>query len=315
VDRRVIRLGRRLVLGLAAMLLTCAAAPPNGRCGVACDARIWVAAIIDAAPEPWRPDGHMRRRAVEIRLRIEHVLKGPAVGTAPVATRVVQYEPAGPRRFSVPGVWSGLTPDTHTRWVLFLRGTSGAGPRDIAENETRLVLPADAAAADATFVIDASARHLSLQDVVERASREPLNFGRILGEDLLVRAESALPGDPAGFAAAARLMERPGLPHAFRWQVYGGLVGLLARRDPTPPEFRATLALTGFRLLSAPDATAMHSALIQTWLPAVLGRTGSLPPLPPGIVFAAARQDRERAMAALDHDGSADLRAWLDGRR
>ncbi len=306
-------LGRSPLALLALMpALALALAGGDAACSIACDSGVWVVQVQSVDSGPWKTEGRMRQRELDVMLRIERVLKGPGV-KGPARARAVQFEPVKSRHIAVPGVWSGLDVAPQTRWVLFLRGPARKGLRELSEDDVRQVLPADEAAADAAFVIAAMQGHPGLAQVAGQIPMAQLNYGPVLADYLLERVDAAVNKDPAGFAALARLLEQSGLPAAFRRQVYGGLVDALARRDFAPSALAIEVASTGFRLLAAPDAAALAPALRQTWLPALLGLGGGAARLSPAAVFASAPSERARA-ASLPDLGPA-LRDWLGERR
>ena len=302
----------RSALALIALLPALAQAGAEAGCGIACDSDVWVAVVQSVGSGPWQTEARMRQRELNVQLRIERVLKGPALQGL-VRASAVQFEPAGSRNLAVLGVWSGLELRPQTRWVLFLRGPHRSSPRELPEDEVRLVLPAVEAAADAAFVVAAMQRRLGLAQMVGKLPGPELNFGPVLADELLARAEPALATEPAGFAALARLLAQPTLPAAFRRQVYGGLVDALARREFAPDALAAELALTGLLLLAAPDATALAPTLRQNWLPALLGLGRGAARISPTTVFAKAPAERAR-VAAVSDLGPA-LRDWLEERR
>ena len=238
-----------------------------------------------STPSAWTPGPrHTRVRTVAITIAVEHELKGKP--DSQLAFEIQQTEP-GPRTIAVPGAWSGKSVDPGSRLIVF----SASDPAHATRVEEAATLP------QVETAVQADRQKWRLGELGIKASREAL--GPLFGEYVLSRLDEILYSDAGQFDSLLSWLETDRVPADFRLQMMSAIYPRVISDDPAPPAFWSRLAVSGFRIVSMPDAGALRESMLSTYLPNLLGLNDGISRKTPQQVFAHFPQDRARAHTAV----------------
>jgi hypothetical protein len=274
---------------------------------------------VDAAEVgPWgqNADG-LRERTATLSLRLEQTLKGDIEDRVGERFRLAVHQTGLPstRVFALPGAWTNKPLDVGQRLVVFSVSSHRHVRQVLEEPEVVAVATAEEALLDATLAMRAERQHQPVSALLQSIpSADRSRLERFFGEYVAARMADVLAAPPEELEAVLRFVEDPRLSPVTRTMIFEeveaqyGSAGLSERA-------RARIALSAFRLLAMPEASAMHDAIASETLPKLLGLGRPKLVLTATTVFAGAADDRRRAEAAVaglaDPAQSRRLLEWL----
>lgn len=247
-----------------------------------------------------RVSGRLQQRDLVMTVRLVEIYKGSSQPDAIVPVRTVQSAPAIPRFFAVPGVWSNYEPAPGDNFVIF----------SVADEPIR-VEPAATAAPDLKRVLRVGAPELSLGATIAASTSDLENWGFLFAQYLEARLPETFYLDLSGFRLLLKTIEDPRLFPVSRQILVAAAYTKLMLYDPAPPEFIAQLLATTARLLETPYGAPLSEAVLETYLPNLLGITGGLEPKRPSDVLGALPAERESIERFLTAVNSAPILAWM----
>jgi len=270
--------------------------------------------IESADPGEWSvPDHLVRTRTNALRLRWEKTLKGK-VSFDTVVISVKQSEPAIPRRFAVPGVWSGKRLASGEQYLVFANSRSTNAGVILQETSTLEVLEAEQALIDVELALDSERGHWTLSQAVAHARDRSGSLGPLFAQYLATRLARLPSTNVVEFDAVMAFVEAPALSSRFRQVLLSEVYANSLMNDPVPDKFAARLAVASFHILARPDAGPLREDLISTLLPNLVGLKGGARKQTAADVFRDFPADREKAEQILTADtapAAAYLLHWL----
>ena len=260
-----------------------------------------------ASPGRWRPAGrYERRRIVRLEVQVERVFKGPLRPGGRFEIEAEQREPVG-RYFATGGAWSGKVIEKGLQYVVFSRA-----PLEVLR-------VADAGeAADVELALEFEKNGWPMSGLQQHAGPHRRSLGRLFAEYLGARLPEAARGDPRQWESILVFIEGTELSPSFRAMAAVAAMDAVLMQPPAEPAIVRRTARMGFRLLAMPDANGLHSRLVQSYLPNLVGLEGSEPRRAPAGIFSDqpdAREQAVKALEALPVSSARDrLEAWLAGR-
>src|SRR5437868_3719473 len=133
--------------------------------------------LVHVAPGPWKQDGNMSSRTVELRIAVKEVLKG-AVPVGDVLVTVTQNR--GVASMDYLGLWSHVPIEQGTEFVAFCKGTSHDATLLLRDDkDCEHLVPAHPALEDVQAAVFAEERDAGVADVGREAFAERAKRGSI----------------------------------------------------------------------------------------------------------------------------------------
>jgi hypothetical protein len=253
--------------------------------------------LMHVQPGPWKEQGPVSSRSVELRIGVKEVLKGQV----PVGTVVVTAtQKRAIAQMDYLGLWSHVPLDQGTEFVAFCKGASDDAAVLLRDDEgTEQLVPAHPALEDVRAAVSMEDRDAGVADVAREAfaqrSKRGLVYARWVWDRLAPEALRAA----SGFEPIARLVEDPETAEAARdAYVQAAYVGLAQAPFPVPRQ-TARLARALFRVLRIPSAARMRSYLEGTVLSNLLHLDGDPGGPTADDVFRGHPEERADAVATV----------------
>lgn len=304
---------------------------PGSRAPILAATHIVDLAIRRVHAHPWGPDsGRFERRVVDLEVELQGTWKGDVEADLGdrCAIRVAQYRPAGPRFIAVPGPWSRIPLEEHPAVTVFSTPCAEALGDLLVAKAVRTVELTGAVAPSLHVLSGMGTPPMPLRLLLRRVAATPERVGRhaawvlvarftelSLSTTLEVDAVPTLMGGVADVDAALALIARDALEGPSRWVLLTELVTMLLLRDPAPDPVVGRVVHATLELLVEPKGQPLRPAMLQTYLPNLLGLVGGSVPKHADLVFATDPSARRASIAAAGamgaEPGAAELLAWL----
>jgi hypothetical protein len=273
--------------------------------------------IMEARAGDWtqEPDG-LKRRVVELRVRLEHVWKGDTRQKSgdEIALAVEQRGTGTYRVADDYGVWSKVEPAAGLRLLAFCRSSSN----DLAE----LLQPPQCqqlgeapVAADVRVALELEMRNLTPAQLLAAAAPLLARARGVLARYVWARVREAVLADEKLFELYARIIEHPPTSAEARDVLLTAVYEELSLAAAPPRGALIRLARTMLVLLSVPQAQSMHANLAEVYLPNLTGLSHGRPEFGPSSVFGADGNAWAMARRTLashpDWDPGGQLARWL----
>lgn len=274
---------------------------------------ILVVTIRSADVGPWmphQPTGEQRR--VALGLSLDEVVKGAVAQPPGAALRIdITQLRVGVGWRPPPGLWSSVALDVGAQLVAFSRTASDDAAVILNEPAGERIMRAAQALADVHLV--AQTADLELRAVTATARPRAATLGFLFAEYLWARYGPSAMARRDDFELLAAVLEEPALDRIARTTLLTAMLTSVDAAEAGPQTDRLVIAL--FRLLALSEAKDLHDNLVETYLPNLIGLTGT-PTRLAVQVFHDRAADRTAARAALlgyrGHASPAVLLAWLN---
>lgn len=246
-------------------------------------------------------ESSVQERTVQAECSLDEVWKGdiPESMGKRIETNLHQWQPAGPRFFKVPGVWSGQSLEPGARFVVFC----GAGASSLAEwllePVCQQVETAEVALPDLELAALAGHPPLRLPELIARSFSRRASFDYLFAQYVSARLPELLYPRLDDFEPLTRLLEDPQLAQRARWILLTDLYSQFLLRDPAPITFVERLVASTFRILALPEGSTLRAPMIGTYIPNLVGLKGGAAPKPASQVFEGKTEDRRFATQVL----------------
>lgn len=303
---------------------------PESRAPILAATHIVDLAIHRVHAHPWGPDsGRFERRVVDLEVELQGTWKGDVEADLGdrCAIQVAQYRPAGPRFIAVPGPWSRIPLEEHPAVTVFSTPSAEALGDLLVAEAVRTVEEAGAVAPSLHVLTGMGTPPMPLRLLLRRVAATPERVGRHAAWVLVSRftelsLSTPLEGEAvltlpevADVEAVLTLILQDALEGPSRWVLLTELVTMLLLRDPAPDPVVGRVVHATLELLAEPKGQSLRPAMLQTYLPNLLGLVGGSVPKRADLVFAAAPSARRASIAAAGalgaEPGAAELLAWL----
>lgn len=291
---------------------------PDSRAPILSATHIVDLAVRRVHTHPWRPEsGRFERRVVDLEVELQGTWKGDVdadLGDR-CSIQVVQYRPAGPRVIACPGPWSRIPLEEHPSVTVF--STSGAEALGdlLVADAVRTVELADAVAPSLHVLAGMGTPPMPLRLLVLRAAATPDRVGRHAAWVLVSRFTELSLSTTLDVDAVLTLIAKDTLQGDSRWVLLTELITMLLLRDPAPDPVLGRVVHATLELLVEPKGQPLRAAMLQTYLPNLLGLVGGSVPKHADFVFATDPSARRASIAATGalgtEPGAAELLAWL----
>lgn len=279
----------------------------------------------------WTPESEsgVMSREVTMRLVILEVLKGRVrqrVGE-PFALRVRQRGSGSRRVMDFYGVWSHARLDEGATLLAFCRGPSDDATQLLSEENCDELLDPATALEDTRAALEAEHENLSVADLSKRAESRAGPAGDVFARYVLAKLEispldALARAGPEGkadlerqFDALVRLLEDPKTTEPARASYATAVYELVTLTEPPPVDLQRRLARVMFRLLGLPAGQSLRVAILDVYLPHLVGLAGASPRQTATDLFQelpAERAAAERALAGYPGNPSAvALLRWI----
>ena len=241
--------------------------------------------IVVATPHAWKPSlPGIKTRSVDLTLGIAEVLRGNSDFPRTLDVTVEQSDYADVLQMRpLPGAWSGLDLSPGSKWVLFCHGKQQFLAPLLAD--CALVAPAALVAPGVRIAQKAINGQLSLSETLALATPLAAELDPLFVEFLYAAYGASAMSFAPDFSLLMALSESPQLRQETRQALLTGAYDLVTDTDAVPSGHRRHLALTMFRTLLMPQASALHANLASPYLPNLLGITSAQPKLTAASVF------------------------------
>lgn len=256
-------------------------------------------------------------RSVSLELALVSVLKGKTQQKEgeTLSLTITQYGTGMSRRFAVPGVWSPAPIEPQTELLAFCRGQIADAVELLAEPFCELVILAGDSLDDVQAAAEIENSKWTPAAIFSFIKGQAHNLGYIFAEYLWAKYADAAMQKMETFELLINLVEYPELNGILRSslidQIYGKLYGTAYATE----EMTCRFAIALFRLLNVEAAKNLHDNIIAVFLPNLLGIKGGAERCHPEDTFAAAPEERSKAIQMLNrYEGAADkqpLQGWL----
>jgi hypothetical protein len=239
--------------------------------------QIGLIALHGVSASEWKTTGRVQQREVILNGSIVEFFKGflQTGADAAVTLQVRQYQPAGPRFFVVPGVWSGYELEPGTSFVLFSVSPENTTEM-FAEPSLLSVELAGTAVPDIRLALRAGSPELSIASLIARCGEEMPAWGFLFARYLDARLPEAFFSRFPDFDAVMRAVEDPRLSAVATRMLLSAAYTKLMVYDPAPSAFLNRLLAATQRLLQTPRGEPLRTEVLETFLPNLLGITGGL---------------------------------------
>ena len=261
---------------------------PESKSDILKSSHIFVATVESARFDPWRSGpSRFDHRDGEVDFRIDEVWKGELEedGDGPVRVEIRQYRPSGPRFVAVPGMWSGKEIEAGKKFAVFAVSLCKTVHLLFAEPSGIKAVEAEDAAGDFALAAADGSPPVPAGMAARRALAAIGSFDYLYAQYLSQRLPETLFGDPDGFRHFMRLAEDPRLSPRCRWILLTDTYSQLLMRDPAPMEFVEPLLTATFRILDNPEASALQSPMIETYIPNLVGLEGGAEHKPADLIY------------------------------
>jgi hypothetical protein len=258
----------------------------------------------------WQPAGRIEQRRVLLKVTLLELYKGELrerVGAA-VSLPVWQCRPAGLRIFAVPGVWSGNELEPGSRFVLFSVSPSQIAAEVFAEPSLFRVEPAATAVPDVLLALRGGVPEISIADHIARCNDEMPTWGYLFARYFEARMPEAFFNHFRDFDALMRAIEDPQLSAIATRILLPAAYSKLMLYDPAPSIFLHRLLMATERVLETSRGEFLRSAVLETYLPNLLGITGGLTQKHASEVLAYGRKEFEQFLQGANE---AVLLSWV----
>ncbi len=283
---------------------------PNSSSELLRATHIGLVRIETAESSEWEPAGRIEHRRVLLNVTLLELYKGElreGVG-ATVLLPLSQRRPAGLRIFAVPGVWSGYELESGALFVLFSVSPLTIAAEVFAEPSLFRVEPAATAVPDVLLALRGGVPEISLADLIARCNDEMPTWGYLLARYFDARMPEAFFNHFRDFDALMRAVEDPRLsPTATRILLPAAYARLMLY-DPAPSVFLHRLLMATERVLQTLRGESLRTAVLETYLPNLLGMTGGLTRKHASEVLA---YDRTEFEQFLEEANAGELLAWV----
>ena len=216
----------------------------------------------------------MKTRGVKLGVRVVEILKGK-VSKNSVEIDVEQNEPAIPRTFAVPGVWSGKQLLPETRLLVFSQSDSHDPTVLLTEPAVREILEPEDTLVEVRFALEAENGGWPPEKVASKAKERLANPGTVFALYLYCRLEETCFDHPTAFETIMDYLESPELSTRFKGLVLAKTYSKLSLSDPAPTPFVRVLVHATFRILEQAEASSLEQQMIGVYLPNLLGIEGA----------------------------------------
>jgi len=210
----------------------------------------------------------LEHREVHLELKLVEIHKGTTRwqpgSVAPM--EAVQSRARIPREFSLPGVWSRFELTPGARFVIFT--VAGEPPFKVEAAET--------AVPDLRRAQRAGVPELSLGETIAASLGELQNWAYLFAQYLEARLPESFYQRFDDFEVYLQSVEDPRLSAMARRMLIAAAYTKLMLYDPAPPTFINRLLETTALVLEAPYGASLREAVLETYLPNLLGITGGL---------------------------------------
>lgn len=267
-------------------------------------------------PSAWQND---ETRTVQLTANLEAVFKGASrerTGESFTAS-ITQKQRRSPFILPPTDCWSDQPLASGRRLIVFSRSTAASVSEVLSDPMCQKVVPADEFLSDVRLAVSAEAERWTLVALLDKARPVAAQLKYIFPEYLEARFPELHLEEPQNLEATLRFLELPALSHAARVMLLENVTTYITMSSKASDADLDRLAIAMFRLLSLPQATELHDALVETDLPNLLGLVGGGKKRAASEVFERHPSDRETAERAINnYRGSApkqSLLAWLKG--
>jgi hypothetical protein len=261
-------------------------------------------------PSEWQPAGRIEQRRVLLTVTLLELYKGDLrerVG-ATVSLPVWQSRPAGLRIFAVPGVWSGYELESGARFVLFSVSSSQIAEEVFVEQSLFRVEPAATAVPDVLLALRGGVPEISVADHIARCNDEMPTWGYLFARYFEARMPEAFFNHFRDFDALMHAVEDPRLSATATRILLAAAYSKLMLYDPAPPIFLHRLLMATERVLQTSRGESLRAAVLETYLPNLLGITGGLTRKHASEVLA---YDRSEFEQFLREANEGELLSWV----
>lgn len=278
---------------------------------------LWVH-IETAQPGAWEkaPTGGVRREN-QLTVRLQETLKGSTTEHPgdTVRTKILQYGTGTTRIAGVPGVWSNLSLDPGTEWVVFCHSQKTNLAELLSEPDCIRVLPKADALTDVRIALSAEADKKKLTDVLALAHPSAKSLRFVFAEYLWTRYSTTALASDADYERLITFLEDPNLSYITRSSLLNYVDAGTSDGEIVSEARVGRLAIGMFRIMGLPGSTEMHDELIETSLPNLLGLLGGGKKITAHTVFQGHEEERRKAEQVLQkYTGEAHtgpLLKWL----
>ena len=263
----------------------------------------------------WEPvSGRLQQRTMRLIVRLGEVYKGTITeeaGTS-VPLEIVQSAPRIPRIFALPSIWSDHELEQGGEFVIFSVSSSHTAREVLAEPPAFRVERADLAVPDLIRAQRAGAPELSVGGTILASIDELENWGYLFAQYLEARLPETFFQEFPDFDVFLRTVEAPQLSPVARRMMMAAAYTKLMLYDPAPPRFINRLLAATARVLGAPYGENLRTAVLDTYLPNLLGLNGGLARKPAADILNAAPAQRDTIGMFLAGSSAPGIRAWLE---
>src|SRR3954469_8654293 len=252
----------------------------------------------------WRAvSARLEERDVHLTVKLVEIHKGTTAWqpgmVGPMQT--VQSRPRIPREFALPGVWSNFELIPGARFAIFT----------VAGEQPFKVEPAETAVPDLRRAQRAGLPELSFGATIAASQNELADWGYLFAQYLEARLPETFYQQFGDFETCLRTVEDPRLSARARRMLMSATYTKLMLYDPAPPTFINRLLETTAVVLEAPYGAALRDAVLDTYVPNLLGITGGLERKRAADVLGAFPAARGRIEGFFARANAPSVLAWL----